>query len=540
MANSTTSSSLLGGLGTLFYCVPPSQLLSSSAPSSSADEALLFRGLKPYVTEAIPFFVLLVAAEAAAGLLLHGRRLYRLNDLVHSFSLGIVQQMLGLWTKAAGVAVYVYLWRHHRLLPPGLLFPHDDWRGWLTLLLGCDVAYYWFHRTAHSIHALWAAHAVHHSGEDYNLATALRQGALQSSSSWVFYLPLALLGAHPALYAAHQSLNTLYQFWIHTSLVGHLGPLEYVLNTASHHRMHHRPPGNCNYAGVLIVWDRMFGTFRPEDRQRECYGLAKQAESFDPLHTNAEHWRRVHANIANGAGARRQQQQQKQQQGGGGGGGGMIDAAARFVAATLRRRVRHPMVFRPAALFEPLKQEGLWNLPPSAEEAAAAAAAATAAAAPSAEAAAAAAAVVDRACPPGERRKYDGRHGALGALRGAYVLAHFVGVLGFALFGVLLPFGSLGRADAAARCLGVALSLSCVGRLADGGGLGEAMETARVGLVAAGLLLWRPAAVAAVVAPGALAAALVLAWGGVLAAGGGEEAVGVGGKEKEKEEKKKA
>ena len=121
------------------------------------------------------------------------------------------------------------------------------------------------------------------------------------------------------------------------------------------------------------------------------------------------------------------------------------------------------------------------------------------------------------------------------------MLAHFVGVLGFALFGVLLPFGSLGRADAAARCLGVALSLSCVGRLADGGALGEAMETARVGLVAAGLLLWRPAAVAAVVAPGALAAALVLAWGVVLAAGGGEGAAGGwGGKEEEEEEKKKA
>jgi sterol desaturase/sphingolipid hydroxylase (fatty acid hydroxylase superfamily) len=532
MANSTSSHALRGRLGTLFYCVPPSQLLSSSAPPPSADEAdaaLLFRGLKPYVTEAIPFFFLLVAAEAAAGLLLHnGRRLYRLNDLVHSVSLGIVQQLLGLWTKAVGVTVYVYLWRHHRLLRPSLLFPHDDWRGWLTLLLGCDVAYYWFHRTAHSIHALWAAHAVHHSGEDYNLATALRQGALQACSSWVFYLPLALLGAHPALYASHQSLNTLYQFWIHTSLIGHLGPLEHVLNTASHHRMHHRPPGNCNYAGVLIIWDRMFGTFRPEDRQRECYGLAKQAESFDPLHTNAEHWRRVHANIANGAGARRQQQQQ---QGGGGGGGGMLDSAARFVAATLRRRVRHPMVFRPAALFEPLKQEGLWTLPPTAE-AEAAAASAAAAAAPSAEAAAATAAVVvDRACPPGERRKYDGRHGALGALRGAYVLAHFVGVLGFALGGVLLPFGSLGRADAAARCVGAGLSLSCVGRLADGGALGDAMETARVALVAAGLLLWRPAPVAAVVAPGVLAAALVLAWGAVLAVGRGGEA-GAGGKEK--------
>lgn len=131
-------------------------------------------------------------------------------------------------------------------------------------------------------------------GEDYSLPTALRQGVLQPMVSWVFYLPLALVGLHPNSFRMHYQLNTLYQFWIHTDMVGRLPfGLEYVLNTPSHHRMHHRPPGNCNYAGVLIIWDRIFGTFVPETNRKDYYGLAKQPNTFDMLRLNINHLQRM-------------------------------------------------------------------------------------------------------------------------------------------------------------------------------------------------------------------------------------------------------
>ena len=152
------------------------------------------------------------------------------------------------------------------------------------LFLGVDCAYYWFHRIAHEYNAPWAGHVVHHSSEDYNLAVALRQGTFQGLFSWVFYLPLALLGFPPAWFAAMTSFDLLYQFWIHTRAIGKLGPLEWVLNTPSHHRVHHaRNPKylDKNYAGTLIIWDRMFGTFQAEEEE-PVYGLTKPLEQLEP------------------------------------------------------------------------------------------------------------------------------------------------------------------------------------------------------------------------------------------------------------------
>ena len=123
---------------------------------------------------------------------------------------------------------------------------------WVACYVGHDFLYYWFHRASHEVNVGWAAHVVHHQSEEYNLAVALRQGALQPAVSWVFYLPLAVLGFPPAMFLAVSSIDTLYQFWIHTRLVGRLGPLEWVLNTPSHHRVHHaRNPRyiDSNYGG---------------------------------------------------------------------------------------------------------------------------------------------------------------------------------------------------------------------------------------------------------------------------------------------------
>lgn len=157
---------------------------------------------------------------------------------------------------------------------------------------GCR--YYWYHRTLHEFHVMWASHSVHHSGEDYNLATGLRQGVFQPFWAPPFYCWMALLGFPPAAFAAHAQLNTLYMYWIHTDVVSRLpGPLEYIFNSPMPHRLHHRPPGNCNYAGMFIIWDRMFGTYRSEVVRKDLYGLAKQPMTFDPVKLNTNHFNRM-------------------------------------------------------------------------------------------------------------------------------------------------------------------------------------------------------------------------------------------------------
>eukprot|EP00301_Raphidiophrys_heterophryoidea_P025117 c834_g1_i1.p1 GENE.c834_g1_i1~~c834_g1_i1.p1 ORF type:complete len:453 (+),score=97.77 c834_g1_i1:75-1433(+) len=291
-----------------------------------------------YIIRAIPCFALLAILDALTGWLRGHKGYYRLNDASMSINLGIFQQTVKLWTESFVIVVYLYIHDHYALVQ----LPCDSWLTWVALVLASDIAYYWFHRFAHEFHFLWAAHSVHHSGEDYNLATALRQGALQGATSWVFYTPL-LLFFHPACVVAHGQLHTLFQFWIHTSVVGDLGPLERWLNTASHHRMHHRPPGNCNYSGVFIVWDRIFGTFIAEDKQIDHYGLASQYTTFDPVWANLEHAFRVFTNV--GSGSR-----------------GIFSRLIAF----FKRRVVHRWVFEPLELVRPLAPHvSLWTLPSS-------------------------------------------------------------------------------------------------------------------------------------------------------------------------------
>jgi alkylglycerol monooxygenase len=145
------------------------------------------------------------------------------------------------------------------------------------------VGYYWWHRLSHEVNLLWAVHVVHHQSEDYNLAVALRQAILSPVTVLPFYLPLALLGVPVLQFAVVEALVTLYQFWIHTELVGRIGPLEAVLNTPSHHRVHHAVNPQYldkNYAGTFILWDRLFGSFAPE-RERCIYGVSHPLQSFN-------------------------------------------------------------------------------------------------------------------------------------------------------------------------------------------------------------------------------------------------------------------
>jgi alkylglycerol monooxygenase len=240
-----------------------------------------------YIHLAIPVFFLLIGVELVVAHLVE-RHDYRLSDSVSDLSCGVLQQLAEVFLKTALFAGYAALFGSYRQLE----IPLGAAWAWGLCFLGQDFLYYWFHRFSHEVSAGWAAHVVHHQSEEYNLTVALRQGALQPAVSWVFYLPLALLGFPPAMFLAVSSFNTLYQFWIHTRLIGRLGPFEWVLNTPSHHRVHHaRNPRyvDRNHGGTLIVWDRLFGTFGLE-QDEPVYGITKPLASWNPLWANVHYW----------------------------------------------------------------------------------------------------------------------------------------------------------------------------------------------------------------------------------------------------------
>jgi len=238
-----------------------------------------------YIALAIPFFFALIGVELAVARR-RGARPYRLADAMSDLGCGVTQRILLLAFEGLLVAIYVAVYRHARLVDLGA----HPVIAWVTALVGVDFIYYWWHRASHRVSFLWAAHVVHHQSEDYNLAVALRQAVLTPVTALPFGLPLALLGVPPLVYLAANAFSTLYQFWIHTEMVGKLGAAETVLNTPSHHRVHHaRNPGylDRNYGAALIVWDRLFGTFAPE-RERPVYGINKPLGSFNALWAQVE------------------------------------------------------------------------------------------------------------------------------------------------------------------------------------------------------------------------------------------------------------
>lgn len=216
-------------------------------------------------------------------------KLYRFNDALTNINLGTGQQIVGLMVKSILFLGYLYLYEHR-------IFTFENtWLTWVLLFLGVDFFYYWFHRMSHEINALWAAHIVHHQSEDYNLSVALRQSWFQGWFSWAFYLPLAVAGFDPIMFAAVNSFNTLYQFWIHTTTIKTLGPLEWIFNTPSHHRVHHGSNPKYidkNHAGSLIIWDRLFGTFQKEE-EPVVYGITTPLNSWNPVWANLHYWKEL-------------------------------------------------------------------------------------------------------------------------------------------------------------------------------------------------------------------------------------------------------
>ncbi|XP_065919974.1 alkylglycerol monooxygenase-like [Dysidea avara] len=232
-----------------------------------------------YTQLAIPHFLAMMFIEAII-LYAQNKKIPPVDDTINSMTHALLLFVFQILVLPIGVLSYSWVYRNYCVYE----LPWDSpWTWWIAAIT-VDCGYYWFHRMAHEINLFWASHQTHHSSEQYNLSTALRQSTVQQFTSWPFYLPLALF-VPPSIFLIHRQLNLLYQFWIHTEVVSTLGPLEWILNTPSHHRVHHGRNPYCidkNYAGMLIIWDRMFGTFQPE-QDRVVYGLVHPNNYWNPL-----------------------------------------------------------------------------------------------------------------------------------------------------------------------------------------------------------------------------------------------------------------
>jgi sterol desaturase/sphingolipid hydroxylase (fatty acid hydroxylase superfamily) len=234
---------------------------------------------------AIPAFLLLLAVEAVLAAMMR-RDLYEVKDTAASLTMGIGNVIVGLFTKAMMFVLFTWVYKFRLFTLPNV------WWVWVGAFLADEFSYYWFHRTSHECRLFWASHVVHHSSQRYNLGTALRQTWTGSFYGFVFWLWMPLVGFSLYMIFVMQALSLIYQFWIHTELVRSVGPLEGILNTPSHHRVHHGSNPQYidrNHGGTLIIWDRMFGTYEPE-RERCRYGLTKNIETYNPFRIAFHEW----------------------------------------------------------------------------------------------------------------------------------------------------------------------------------------------------------------------------------------------------------
>lgn len=240
-----------------------------------------------YIVLAIPVFFLLIGIEVLISWI-SGKGTYRFNDAITNISCGIGSQVVGVFLKV--VTFLSLVWLHEQ----GFYLwdiPNTVWSWFLCLIL-VDFCYYWFHRYSHEWAFMWGAHIVHHQSEEYNLSVALRQSAIQSGFSTIFYIPIILLGFDPLFFVGVNSIQTLYQFWIHTRHIKKMGPFGWIFNTPSHHRVHHgiNPKYiDKNHGGTFIIWDRLFGTFQAEEEE-VVYGTVKPLASWNPVWANLDYY----------------------------------------------------------------------------------------------------------------------------------------------------------------------------------------------------------------------------------------------------------
>jgi sterol desaturase/sphingolipid hydroxylase (fatty acid hydroxylase superfamily) len=239
---------------------------------------------------ATPVFLLLIALEFWVGHL-RGRNTYRLNDTLNSIGLGVMSQVTGVFGRLLRIGLYTLAFEHLALFR----LPSDALWVWLFALVFYDFCYYWLHRAGHRVRWFWNNHAVHHSTNELNLGASLRIGAFgRLIGVSVFLLPMVWIGFDLRTVLGALTLNLLFQFWIHATWIPKLGWLEGWLNTPSAHRVHHAANLEYldgNYGGVLVVFDRLFGTYIPERDDLPCrYGLVKPMTSYNPLVVEFAQW----------------------------------------------------------------------------------------------------------------------------------------------------------------------------------------------------------------------------------------------------------
>lgn len=241
------------------------------------------------IVYAIPAFILLLVVEAVSFRVAQREDMkgYDLRDTRTSLSMGIGNVVINTGWKVVVLLIYAGL---YELTP--LRVPADAWWAWVAIFFLDDFAYYWFHRISHEVRVFWASHVVHHSSQFYNLSTALRQ-TWTPMTYLPFWLPIALLGFPPWMIFTMQAISLMYQFWIHTERIHKLPRwFEFLFNTPSHHRVHHGSNDiylDRNYGGILIVWDRLFGTFQGEE-EKVTYGLTKNIGTFSPPKVAFHEW----------------------------------------------------------------------------------------------------------------------------------------------------------------------------------------------------------------------------------------------------------
>jgi sterol desaturase/sphingolipid hydroxylase (fatty acid hydroxylase superfamily) len=250
------------------------------------------------IVYAIPVFMLTIVVEAFIAWR-RKKPAYDIPDALTSLHAGVLSRLSEVFVRVVTGGFYIAIWQNYRAFD----LPATNPLVWIGALLAYDLCYYWNHRLGHEMNIMWAAHVVHHSSEYFNLSTALRQSSTSALFGWMFYLILAVIGIPPQVFAIVALIDLLYQYWVHTELIGRMGILDRIMVTPSNHRVHHGQNDYCidkNYGGIFIFWDRLFGTFADERAgEKIIYGIRKPLASYNPvwtnLHTYAWLWREMMA-----------------------------------------------------------------------------------------------------------------------------------------------------------------------------------------------------------------------------------------------------
>ena len=238
-----------------------------------------------YVPYAVPFFLLAILIELTYGIIKKNNT-YRLNDAISSLFMGSLRSANKLIIIGLGGYVFYLIETNNSLWRMDANSPLV----WVFAFIVYDFFYYWFHRMSHERQIFWASHVAHHQSEDYNLSTALRQTGTGAFITWIFFIPVFLIGVPSYVFVSVASINLIYQFWVHSEHIPKLGWYEKFFVTASNHRVHHAQNENYidkNYGGVFIIWDRMFGTYKEEDNsEAPIYGIRGKIDTFNPIWAN--------------------------------------------------------------------------------------------------------------------------------------------------------------------------------------------------------------------------------------------------------------